>query len=257
MRRENLRGVMWFVLVVMVCGGGCMSMPYSPGVKDDLVWVGLDDHTRARLDGLADPRPSDPLPVSHLSGKLLVYQVNSRVNRNGELAYYGWPVEGYASPKDCARLRRLAGISEVATLTPNWPEPVRNPDGTKTYPQIDPRRYLLEQARAQGGDLILLYTAGHDAHATDLTLGLAQILLLGFAPTVAVSADADLIALLIDAHSGYIYAIGQGKGGDLEVSNGWGRESSKREAASEAIQDALSDFVDQLEDAWPEIHGVY
>jgi len=257
MNRDNKRALLWFVLVVMICGGGCMSVPYHPAAKGDLNWVGLDEHTRARLDGLVDPRPSDPQPNANLSGKLLLFH-DTGAGRGPITAYHErWPIEAYPDQKQLERLLRLDGITHVARLDPKWPERKWDNSGEWVYPSFDSRQHLLDQARAADGDLILLYTASHDAGAVDLTLTLAQFLLLGFAPTVVASADAEIEAVLIDAHSGYIYALGTGDGADLEIANGWTRESSKRTAASEAIRSSFGDFVEQLEWAWPDLQSAY
>lgn len=250
MKRDELQRVLGFMLLVMVCGGGCMTVPYSPGVKDDLRWAGVDDHARARLAGHADPRSDDPKPVAQMSGKLLVYHLASSLNQ--EIHYYGGRVYSPPKEKDINRLTSLDGITDTQVFLIKWPDPNEKP-----LAPIDPRQLLLEQARDAGGDLILLYTCDHDAKAADITLSLAQFLMLGFAPTVFVSADASLEAVLIDAHSGYIYALGEGEGSGFEITNEWGRQNGKRDGAAEAIENAFSQFTDHLQAAWPTIQEAY
>lgn len=247
MNREQTQNLMLFVLVVLVCGGGCMTMPYQQSDKLDLSWTGLDEQERQRLAGLADPAEDAPKPSAGMRGRLVVYAGVHKPYWH-RLHLHNWPI----APSDdtIKRLESLDGIDSAGTLYIDWPEP-EYVDDKLVYPKIDMQATLLEQARKARADLVLVYTSSHDAKAFDPTLYLAQVLLLGFAPTVVCGADAELEAVLIDAHSGYIYALGAGEGTGYDLTIGWAQSPGKFNAAEGAVKDALDDYVKNLEQAWP------
>ena len=72
MSRQETQSVLLFVLVVMVCGGGCMSSRFLPHQQIGLSHIGVDDQTRARLEGKADTPDQGPQPETGLQGKLLI-----------------------------------------------------------------------------------------------------------------------------------------------------------------------------------------
>lgn len=240
MRREDWQRLAGFVLFVLACGGGCIT-PYRVGpiYPQDLAIVGVDDHNRARLQGLTDPRPGDPEPQAQLTGRLLVYPGTF----------------GGSEKRDRQRLERLSqldSITDARVMHVDWNAVLED-----RHEPIDFSEALLRSARAAEGDVLLFFVYHAPTDATYLTLTLAQWLTLGFAPTVLVSADADIEAAIIDVHTGYIYALGEGTGDNLSMTNHWGRYESEWETSRDAVGEALDAYVDRLEAAWPAMRETY
>lgn len=240
MKRDNTRAVLWFVLVVMVCGGGCMTMQRGePIYPQDLAIVGVNEHTRARLQGTTDPKPGDPEPVSNLSGRLIVYP--GFLNASAQQKH-----------QSLQRLSLLDGITDARLMQINWAAETKD-----RQTPIDFREVLLRHAKGAGGDLLLFSVYRDKTDSAYLTLTLAQWLTLGLAPTVLASADANIEAAIIDVHTGYIYALGEGEGDSMSLTNHWNRYPTRWKTANEAVDEALAEFVDHLEAAWPAMREAY
>lgn len=253
MNRETLKYTLAFFVVLLVCGGGCMYMPYVPENQMDLKAIGLDEHTRARLQGQADPRPGDPEPATGFSGRLAVVPLHMHWD-----GFYGFTANTTPSDRSIERLEQLTGIDQAFLAVidfRDYHEARRHSE--EPPPKIDFKERLLQTAKATNADLVLAYTTGHRAKSFDLTLGIGQIFLLGFCPTVVFSADADTSAVLMDAKTGYIYALTTGEGDDGMVGIGWSQAKKKAKAASEAAEESFDEVVDRIEEAWPELQSIY
>lgn len=249
---ETLKQYLTFLVVLLLCGGGCMYMPYIPAQQADLEAVGLDEHTRARLQGQADPRPGDPEPTAGFRGRLAVVPLNTAWDGG-----FGHTADTEPGDRSISRLQQLAGIEQAfhARIDLTGYQEARRLG--KEPPPIDLKKHLLETAQRTKADLLLVYTTGHNAKSLDLTLGVGQIFLLGFCPTVVFSAEAGTTAILMDAKTGYIYALTTGEGDDGAIGVGWGQAEKKAETASYAAQESFNEVVDRLEAAWPGLQGIY
>ena len=235
-------------------------MSFQPQHPVALEQLGVDDHTRARAEGQADPRPTDPVPQSGLNGVLMVVAVAPYPTR-----YY--PAESNGEEVDTRNLfngaqvaltpaahraaSKLSGLTDVLIPSPIYEASDlsnRNPLTLET---------LLLTAQESGADLLLIYTSRTDADATDVTLSIGAILTLGFGPTVVVSGEAELQAVLMDSHTGYVYALAEAEGDSLGMSGAWGRESEKMDEAEDAIEEAVDELIDRLEAAWPTMRAAY
>lgn len=262
MNRHDTRWVLLFVLVVMVCGGGCMSSRFLPQQQIELAAIGVDDHTRARLDGRADATDNGPQPESALRGRLLIVhgaagdgwrygftnllpdrQTRDDLNALNGIEYLRVKeISGHLATQE-QRLREQARLSGVPYT------PVEEP--------IDLLTTIKAMAAEEQADLILFVTSGTKASDFDAGLVVAQILTLGLAPTVVVTADATMAAVLLDAKTGYAYAITETAGDGFEMSSGWSRESNKRDQAEIAVTEAFAEVVDRLEAAWSQMQAAY
>lgn len=258
MSRPDTSAWLWFVLIVLVCGGGCMTMPYMPAKQQDLAVVGLDAHTRDRLHGTADPRPGDPKPGTRLAGTLHVCALPLVDDFR-----YGRPYGADTSPSAEAfeRLAGLEGIDHALGLRIDLSEQLEQRreqvrEGKQPDP-IDVARLIFDAARQYDSDLLLVYTTGHEASQFDLTGNILQVLLLGFSPTVVANGDAQTQAVLIDAKTGYIYALTGGEGDGMAMGRGWNRAKTQRSAATRASKDAFDEVVDRLVAAWPALRAAY
>ena len=252
MIHETIKNYLTFFVVLLLCGGGCMYMPYVPAQQTDLALVGLDEHTRARLEGQANSRPDDPEPTPGLNGRLgiVALQVNWQFG-------YGHTANILPSERTNDRLMQLDGIEHVYNAGIDLSEYYESLGRGEEPPKIDFKKMLLEDAQQQSSDLLLIYTTGHNAKSLDLTLGIGQIFLLGFCPTVVFSAEASTTAILMDAKTGFIYAATEGQGDDAAIGIGWGQAGKKAKAATNAAEEAFDQVVDQLEEAWPVLQGIY
>lgn len=252
MIHEAIKHYLAFFVVLLLCGGGCMYMPYVPAQQTDLKAVGLDEHTRARLLGQADPRPTDPEPKSGLGGRLAVVPL-------GMNWHYGYGHNATISPSDRAyeSLAQLNGIENAYQAGLDLSEQEEAWRRGEELPEIDLAKKLLTDAQEHKADLLLIYTTGHNAKSFDLTLGIGQIFLLGYCPTVVFSAEATTTAILMDAKTGFIYATTEGRGDSGAVGIGWSQEAKKAEVASYAAEESFDQIVDQLEEAWPTLQSIY
>lgn len=252
MNRETLRWPLVFVLVVLVCGGGCIGPAYWGPMQNDLVMVGLDDHTRARLDGQANPRPSDPEPETGLSGKLIVYPFTGYVPTNDAVP------DPQAYGQTPGKIGQLAGIESVQGLNLHWSTTYPQPEDRRPLSAKEYQRVLLDLAEEQGGDLLFVYVVKQmDGDEFDLTFSILPILTLGLAPTTFVSSEMELEAALIDVKTGYIYAVLSSKGDGLEITNFWNRGKNRHDARDEALSEATESLVEKLEAAWPMMQQAY
>lgn len=263
MTRETLRWPTVFVLIVLITGGGCLAVPFMGQQMEDMSYIGLDEHTHARLRGETNPRPSDPEPVASLSGKLLLYQL--KLPREYP-SLYGTQFSSLPiQDSDTKQLEQLASIESVGHLALHWEERDQDQDTTEpteytNEPTVTPKQFkeaLLAGAQVRQGDLILVYTAGDKSDDYDPTLSLVSILTLGFAPTKIVTVDTTVQAALIDARSGYIYAVCAGEGDGWRFSNHWKRAQNKYPAAEDASKEAFNEMVKKLKAAWPAMQQVY
>ena len=251
MNGQTLRWPLIFALVVLVCGGGCIG-PHWHVYQNNLEWVGLDEHTRARLDGLADPRPSDPEPTAGLSGKLLIYDFVQHIPENDAVP------ESQTIPATPGELNHLAGIDSVEAMTIRWDVTYPRPEGFRPLTAVEYQRVILDSANEAGGDLLLVKVAKKvDRDDFDITFSIAQFLTLGLAPTTFVSSEIELEAVLIDVESGYIYAVLSGEGDGLEITNFWNRGENTTEAMQEAYAEASQMLINRLEEAWPTMKQIY
>lgn len=254
MTREETRRILSFVLLVLICGSGCI-MPRAWGpMNNDLAWVGLDEHTRARLEGSVDPKPNDPEPVSGLYGKLLIYPFTHHLPSN-----YAKP-NARTYPQSEETPIQFAGITETQALTIQWEEdvPYPRPDDYRAITAAEYRKALFDIIQEEQADLLLVYVVtDQEKKEVDATLSIAPILTLGLAPTTFVGTDMTLEAALIDAKTGYIYAVLGSEGDGLEITNFWNRYDNESEAQSEALQEGYQSLIDQLEEAWPAIQQAY
>lgn len=254
MKRKETRRVLGFVLLVLICGSGCIYPRAWGPANNDLAWVGLDEHTRARLEGRVDPRPGDPEPASGLYGKLLIYPFTHHLPSN------------YAKPE--ARTFResedtpiqFAGITETQVLTMLWEQdvPYPRPEDYRAITAAEYQQALFDILKQEQADLLLVYVVTDEQkNEVDATLSILPILTLGLAPTTFVSTDITMEAALIDAKTGYIYAVLGSKGDGLEITNFWNRYDNESEAQSEALREGYQKLIEQLEEAWPAIQQVY
>lgn len=254
MKRAETRRVLGFVLLVLICGSGCI-MPRAWGpMNNDLAWVGLDEHTRARLEGSVDPRPNDPEPVSGLYGKLIIYPFTDGIPSN-----YSKPNARFHDQSEEAPLQ-FAGITETKALTIHWEQevPYPRPEDYRAITATEYQQALLNILKQEQADLLLVYVVtDQDRNEFDATLSILPILTLGLAPTTFVSADMTLEAALIDAKTGYIYAVLGSEGDGLEITNFWNRYDNESEAQSEALSEGYQSLIEQLEEAWPMIQQAY
>lgn len=259
MTRASTQRVLGFVLLVLVCGGGCMTVPYVPQEKFAIEQIGLDQPTKDRLEGLADPKPGDPEPTPGLRGRLMLFYVTSARSHDwhGRHAWDGRVTDAGPSEQDLTRLEALRGIESVSTSAFIWPEPKWDEHDQLITTEVNVLQSMLADAEKTNADLLLVYTAEHSAKSIDLTLGLGQILLLGFCPTVIARGVSGIDAVLMDAKTGYIYAFTMGKGGGGAVGIGWETQRTKADAATSAMRDAMSEIVDNLEAAWPDLQAAY
>lgn len=252
MNPEVVKHYFHFFIVVLLCGGGCMYMPYMPAKQSDLKVVGLDEHTRARLLGQANPRPTDPEPEGQFGGRLGVVPWGADWE-----GVYGFTADVSPSEDAYERLSKLDGIARVYNAgldLSDFHEARRR--GEEPAP-IDLKKRLLDDAHKHQTDLLLIYTTGHDAKAFDLTLGIGQIFLLGYCPTVVFTAEASTTAILMDGKTGYIYATTQGQGDSGAIGIGWSQAKKKAEVASDAAEESFDEVIDRLEEAWPMLQSVY
>lgn len=249
-------------LVLLVAGGGCMSAPFVPQSPTDLRQLGVGESTRARLAGMADPAPDGPEPTAGLSGKLMIaeispypydalwgrfYNLQDYPSYNPDTMFFAhYP---HTPPRYLASLRALDGISDTTALAPTGP----GGDDLGPLTLVS----LLQAARAADADLVLVYTASTDADAADVTLSVGTLLTLGLGPTILVSGEATLEAVLIDAHTGYVFAISEVSGSSRGLASDFGLQDGKRAEASEAVDAAVGLLIDQLTDAWPAMRAAY
>ncbi|MEM9348532.1 MAG: hypothetical protein AAGB26_18335 [Planctomycetota bacterium] len=256
MTRQTVRWPLIFALTVLVCGGGCMTLPFIGQRMEDMTYIGLDKHTHARLRGEVNPRPNDPGPVSHLSGRLLLYQLLLPRQRSYYYELASWVT---IKESDLALLEELEGVDSVGYLGLHWEEPDQDQPytGEPTVTPAQFREAMLGAAQVRDGDLILVYTAHDKSDQFDPTLSLASILTLGFAPTKLVTVETNIEAALVDAHSGFIYAVSSGEGDGWRIASMWSRESKKYPAAADAGAEAFGNMANKLKDAWPTMRQVY
>ncbi|MEM1355409.1 MAG: hypothetical protein AAGH88_11050 [Planctomycetota bacterium] len=265
MSRKQLCWTLGFVVVVMVCGGGCMSVHFLPQEQVELAAIGVDELTLARLNGEADPPEDGPQP-HRLEGRLVVVHAWSLEQRDR----FGWWGMAQLNPsrRSIATLSALPGVEyawqvELADYFADQEQDRREQArlaGLEYEPNQSPIN-LPETLRAiahdQDADLVLFVTSGTSARDFDAGLVIAQVLTLGLAPTVVINADATMTAVLLDAETGYAYAITQTEGDGFEMSSGWTRESNKRDQARVAVAEAFDQVVDRLEAAWPQMQASY
>ncbi len=252
MNHDVMKHYLAFFVVLLLCGGGCMYLPYIPEQQVDLNAIGLDEHTRARLKGQADPRPGDPEPKTGLGGRLAVVLLDMQLR-----GFHGLTANTAPSDDAIERLQRLVGIEEAFTAGIDFTDVQDAWCAGDELPSIDLKARLLETAQQTNADLLLAYTTGHSAKSFDLTLGIGQIFLLGYCPTVIFSAEADTTAVLMDAKTSYIYALTTGEGDDGKAGIGWGQAQNKANAATDAAAESLDEVVDRFEEAWPMLQSVY
>ena len=243
-------GLLVALFLVLACAGGCL--PYVPEDKADLAVFGFDADTQARLEGLTNPRPGDPEPVSGLAGRLGVWRLDQLPGDRSVYYRRGRPRRPELNDRQLERLNKLHGINTVSWLKIDW---LSIPEDQ--WQQVDIKQLVLEQANEEKLDLLLVYNHEHSAASFDLSLTLCQFLLLGFCPSVAVDGNASIDAVLIDARSGYAYAFTQGDGDSAALGSGWGRQQAKERAAERAVRESFSEVVDNLEDAWPDLRAAY
>lgn len=254
MKREEIRCVLGFVLLVLICGSGCI-MPRAWGpAHNDLSWVGLDEHTRARLEGSVDPRLNDPEPVSGLYGKLLIYPFTHHLPSN-----YAKP-QARTHPQSEDGPTQFTGITETRFLTIHWEQdvPYPRPEDYRAITAAEYQQALFDVLKQEQADLLLVYVVtDEEKNEIDATLSILPVLTLGLAPTTFVCTDMTLEAALIDAKTGYIYAVLGSEGDGLEITNFWNRYDNESEAQSEALNEGYQSLIDQLEEAWPAIQQAY
>lgn len=258
----NRHRFFFMFLAVLVAGGGCMSAPFIPQSKVDLRQAGVGEATRSRLAGTADPAPDEPEPRAGISGKLMIAEISPQPYASSWGGYYNlqddpsynpntmfFAHRPHTPPRYLARLKALDGISDITVLVPV------GPDGKDIGPLS--LASLLQAARAADADLVLVYTASTDADAADITLSIGTLLTLGLAPTILVSGQAALEGVLIDAHTGYVYALSEAAGASRGLASDFGLPDGKRAEASDAIEDAVGMLVEQLTAAWPDLQAAY
>ncbi|MEM9415141.1 MAG: hypothetical protein AAGA29_06620 [Planctomycetota bacterium] len=258
-------------LVILICGGGCM-MSFQPQRPVALQQLGVDDHTRARVEGQADPRPTDPQPHTGLNGTLVIAEV-VQYPPNTQPYHYPPYIDASVGDSDPGKPETYPFFVLAPKITTGMTELLSGLEGiTGVIPltasdfvgghanhivHVTGRDALLQTARDAGGDLLLIYTASTDADATDVTLSIGAILTLGLGPTVVVSGEAELQAVLMDAHTGYVYALAEADGDSLGISNAWGRESGKMGEADDSVAEAVAELIGRLEAAWPAMRASY
>lgn len=237
-------------LVILAAGGGCME-PYRSSEMVELKLLGVDDHTQARLNGAADLRPGDPAPVCNLHGEVLVLSLNYRIMRFAD--EHDELVEDIIAP-----ISQLQGVTGVGYQSVRHLINTRNRDHAGDHLPATPlRQMLLDAATQAGADFLLVYMVRTDSDVTDITLTLGSMLTLGAAPTKVVTAEAELEAVLMDAQSGYVYALAQADGDAWGMTNLVNRTRAQYREDYEAQRVALRLLVERLEAAWPAMRAAY
>jgi hypothetical protein len=238
-------------LTILVAGGGCMR-PYWPSEQVELRRLGVDEATSARLAGRADAPPGAPEPVCNLHGALLVVSLDHR--NDGAARDHHDKVRAMLGP-----LAELHGVSAVGFASGHTLYQVAFTDqvGDPNAPVRPLGRALLDLAAREGADFLLVYTAATGAEVTDLTLTIGSTATLGTAPTKVVTGEAEVQAVLIDAVSGYVYALSDARGDAWGMTNYYNQVGAQYREDYEAQRVALRLLFDQLTAAWPDLRAAY
>ncbi|XAM01385.1 hypothetical protein OT109_08315 [Phycisphaeraceae bacterium D3-23] len=235
---------------LLAAGGGCMQ-PYRSSELVDLKRLGVDEYTQARLNGAAELRPGDPAPVCNLYGEVLVVSLDYRRRHTDDER--DKKIEDIVAP-----IGELQGVTSVGYLPIHNLVEAQNRDyADDNRPAASLRESLMAEATRTGADFLLVYTVRTDSQVTDITLTLGSMLTLGTAPTKIVTGEAELEAVLMDAQTGYIYALAQADGDAWGATNRVNQTRAQYREDYEAQRVALRVLVERLEAAWPAMRAAY
>lgn len=121
---------------------------------------------------------------------------------------------------------------------------------------ISGSRDLCDAARRVGADLLLIYTLDTSSvvvhHVPELS-----VVTLGLMPEGQSQVRCTASAVLLDARSGFTYALSEGSGEQNRLTSAWGSDSATGKAAEAAEQRAFHQLLQNLATRWDEVVNEY
>lgn len=117
-------------------------------------------------------------------------------------------------------------------------------------------RELREAARALGADMLLVYTIDSDGEV-DHHVPELSVVTLGLFPEGQARATCTASAILLDARTGYVYAVAEGSDLQKRLASAWGGESAANKARRRAEKNAFNQLLQNLGERWNEVVAQY
>lgn len=115
---------------------------------------------------------------------------------------------------------------------------------------------LCEAARRIGADMVLVFTLDSDDdivhHVPELSVAT-----LGLLPEGEAVARCTASAIVLDARSGFVYAVSEGSDEQKRLASAWGGSSARDKARRKAEQKAFHNLLSDLERRWLEVVREY
>lgn len=208
------------------------NVPYGSGLAlfdiDEPYGSGIAAHPESQLALMSLSKP--------IGGNLLLYPALSY--HAGEAAHQ--------------KLSGLPGIQNVWDMNIEWTEIEEQANKNET--SVNYRQVLIDQAKHERADLLLLYDLQYDAGLSFFTFLIGDLISFGYAPTVLATAKTTLQAILIDVNNNSVLTVMTSDGNSWRITNMNSAGERLRQRNRIAADEAITEIFNQLADAWPEGH---
>jgi hypothetical protein len=115
---------------------------------------------------------------------------------------------------------------------------------------------LREAARRVNADMLLIYTLDSSSEVVHHVPELA-VVTLGLMPEGESQGRCTASGILLDARSGYTYALSEASSSQKRLTSAWGSDSAERKAINTAEQRAFHELLEDLSIRWREVADQY
>ncbi len=233
------RRVLGGLLVATMCAlGGCAQQKCY--VNDGASYDDPD------APGLLQSASSETRSAAFVPPRFPIVLAVARVQRGRPLRLLSPVGRDAMSEEELGRLAMLPHVRKIAPIT-LW----------ETEPNAGSIAQLRTAARRLNADMLLVYELDNERQPTG-TFPLVGLASLGVIPDSKEVSLGNAAALLIDVRSSYQYATVTAQADGSRVSNYWGRDGARADAAADARRETMGKLVSRFASSWQEIvllHG--
>lgn len=227
---------------------GCNDGYTSPGAGADLRAFGLESGTETWTT-VETPPAERALPCASFPATIAVVRVQGSNFRSGYDRAYGRGSYSIVATRDVETdqgIEQFARHPMIRAIVPlnHLAAPAAAGDSSGAG--------LRRGAMSLGADMLLIYTLD-SATAVDHHLPELSALTLGLLPEGEARSTCTASAILLDARSGYVYALAEGTSLQKRIASAWSSDTGREKARRSAEQKAFDELLINLKQRWDEV----
>ena len=239
---------------ILVSLTALISMPLA-GCQDGYVNTGGADLRAFGLEApnhrLDEDASTEPQPQAQFPATIAVVRVQAQEYRHRSARTYdagGYTIVTTRDVETDDRFKSFAADPTIRALVPlnhlALPAHISGPADLRLA------------ARRLNADMLLIYTLDSSSEVVHHVPELS-VVTLGLMPEGESQARCTASAILLDARSGYVYALSEASDSQKRLTSAWGSDSAERKAVIAAEQRAFHELLDDLAVRWREVAELY